>query len=78
MIIERKSLPQAEYIKQDDIGLVLAKGMAVTYKANPKNPIDFFGKWLLNQVQIKKSEENFEKKKENTIQNREKHAYIIK
>ena len=50
MIIERKSLPQAEYIKQDDIGLVLAKGMAVTYKANPKNPIDFFGKWLLNQV----------------------------
>ena len=40
---------EAEYLKQDDIGLVLAKGMAVTYKENPENPVNFFAHWLLNQ-----------------------------
>jgi hypothetical protein len=29
--------------------------MAVTYKAQPQNPIDFFGKWLLNQALIQKN-----------------------
>ena len=36
------------YLKQDEIGLVLSKGLSETYKAKPKNPIDFFAKWLLN------------------------------
>ncbi len=40
--------PDAAYIKRDDIGLVIAKGMAVLYETRPKNPVDFLGKWLLN------------------------------
>lgn len=46
----------AEYLKADDIGLVIAKGMAVTYRAQPKNPIDFFGKWLLNQSLVQRNQ----------------------
>jgi|LauGreDrversion4_2_1035121.scaffolds.fasta_scaffold269827_1 signal recognition particle GTPase len=29
--------------------------MAVLYKTNPKNPVDFLGKWLLNVSQVQKS-----------------------
>jgi hypothetical protein len=36
------------YLKQDDIGLVISKGMAVLYKEHPKNPVDYLAKWLLN------------------------------
>ena len=44
---------EAEYLKSKEVGLVIAKGMAVTYKAQPKNPIDFFAKWLLGEAQNK-------------------------
>ena len=58
----------AEYLKADDIGLVIAKGMAVTYRAQPRNPIDYFGRWLLNQSQVARNqlleEEKALKKKE--------------
>jgi hypothetical protein len=40
--------PDAAYIKRDDLGLVIAKGLAVMYKAQPQNPVDFLAKWLLN------------------------------
>ncbi len=46
----------------DDIGLVIAKGMAVTYKAQPRNPVDFFARWLLNHSQVAKSEQAEEEK----------------
>ena len=39
---------EADYLKSDDLGLVIAKGMAVMYKEDPKNPVDFLAKWLLN------------------------------
>jgi hypothetical protein len=42
---------QAEYIKSDELGRVIAKGMAVLYKTQPQNPVDFLGKWLLNVSQ---------------------------
>jgi len=41
---------------QDHIGLVIAKGLSVVYKEQPKNPVDFFAKWLLQQSSIKKRE----------------------
>jgi hypothetical protein len=41
------SRSEAEYLKSEAVGLVIAKGMAVTFKADPANPIDFFAKWLL-------------------------------
>eukprot|EP00347_Sterkiella_histriomuscorum_P009020 403342835 len=43
-----KEHPDITYLKQDEIGLVLAKALNETYKASPNNPIDFFAKWLLN------------------------------
>lgn len=63
-----QSHPDALYLKQAEIGGVIAKGMAVTFKANPKNPIDFFAKWLLQQSESAKAEmqavENEAKRKE--------------
>ena len=38
---------------QDDIGLVIAKGLSVVYKERPDNAVDFFAKWLLQQADIK-------------------------
>lgn len=38
--------PDAQYIMQDDIGLVIAKGLSVVVKEQPDNAIDFLGKWL--------------------------------
>ena len=40
--------PDAAYIKRDDLGVVIAQGLAVMYKTQPKNPCDFLAKWLLN------------------------------
>jgi hypothetical protein len=31
--------PDIKYLKQDDIGMVLSKGLAETYEVKPKNPI---------------------------------------
>ena len=46
---------EADYLKGDDLGLVIAKGMAVMHKENPKNPVDFLAKWLLNYSQVEKA-----------------------
>lgn len=43
-----KEHPDIAYLKQDEIGLVLSKGLCETYKVKPKNPVEFFAKWLLN------------------------------
>jgi hypothetical protein len=47
-----KEHPEAEYLKSDDLGLVIAKGLAVMYKANPSNPVDYLAKWLLDYASI--------------------------
>lgn len=39
---------QQKYLKQDNIGKVLSKGLAVLYSEKPKFPVDFLAKWLLN------------------------------
>lgn len=41
-------LSDADYIKSQELGEVIAKGMAVMYKQQPKQPVDFLAKWLLN------------------------------
>ena len=46
----------AEYLKSEEVGCVIAKGMAVTYRADPKNPIDFFAKWLLNHARVQRQQ----------------------
>jgi len=50
--IEVKENPDIAYIKRDDIGLVIAKGLAKTYKAQPQDPVDFLAKWLLNHSNV--------------------------
>lgn len=47
--------PDADYLMSDEIGLVIAKGMQVLYKTNPKNPVDFLAKWLLNTSQVQRA-----------------------
>ena len=47
--------PDAAYIKRDDIGLVVSKGLAVLYKTQPSNPVDFLAKWLLNYANVEKT-----------------------
>lgn len=47
--------PDAAYIKQDDLGLVIAKGLAVMYKSQPANPVDFLAKWLLNYSHVQQN-----------------------
>jgi len=41
-------VPDADYLKSEAVGKIIAKGMAVLYKTNPTNPVDYLGKWLLN------------------------------
>jgi len=54
---QKSNSPDADYLMSDDVGLVIAKGMQVLYKSNPKNPVDFLAKWLLNQSQTNRREE---------------------
>jgi len=48
----RKLTPDAEYLKSDELGMVISKGLAVLYRTNPKNPVDFLAKWLLNHASV--------------------------
>jgi len=49
-----KEHPDITYLKADDIGLVLSKGLSETYKVKPRNPVEFFAKWLLNHSKTQK------------------------
>ena len=51
-------LSDADYIKSKELGAVIAKGMAVMYKQQPKQPVDFLAKWLLNYAQVEKQVED--------------------
>lgn len=54
MVSRNIDVSDADYLKSEDLGKVIAKGMAVLYKTNPQNPVDYLGKWLLNQQQIQR------------------------
>ena len=43
-----------KYLMQDDIGVVISKGLSATYETKPKNPIEYFAKWLLNHRKTEK------------------------
>ena len=49
-----KEHPDITYLKQDEIGLVIAKALNETYQRQPNNPIEFFAKWLLNHSKTSK------------------------
>lgn len=44
---EKRLHPDSQYVMQDKIGLVIARGLSIVYKEKPQNPVDFFAKWLL-------------------------------
>jgi hypothetical protein len=55
---DKKEHPDADYLKREDIGSVIAKGLAATFKTQPKNPVDFLAKWLLNHTAVEKTSQN--------------------
>ena len=72
------SRPEAEYLKSQEIGLVIAKGMAVTFQKKPKNPIDFFAKWLLREAQNKSILAEQEEKMIHLKELKDKYNYDMK
>lgn len=48
-------LSDADYLKSKNLGGVIAKGMSAMYDTNPKNPVDFLAKWLLNYSQVERA-----------------------
>ena len=68
----------ADYLKSDELGLVIAKGMAVMYKTNPKNPVDFLAKWLLNYSQVERAAEQKMEAGRMVEDNKLKHAEKLK
>jgi len=67
--------PAADYLKSDEIGLVISKGMAVLYKTNPKNPVDFLAKWLLNYSHVQKAARSQIEREAAVMQSRKFHSH---
>lgn len=50
--------PDVEYLKQDEVGQVISKGLAEVVKVRPPNPVNYLGQWLLAykmNAQVKKT-----------------------
>jgi len=62
-----------KYLKQDNIGVVISRGLTATYETKPKNPIEFFAKWLLNFRETERSAENRTAQNKTVIQLKKDH-----
>ena len=49
-----------DYLSKQDIGVVISQGLAETYKSKPKNPVDFFGKWLLHRNEVEQAKKKID------------------
>jgi hypothetical protein len=67
--------PDAAYIKREDLGGVISKGMAVLYNTKPKNPVDFLAKWLLNYSHVEKVAVSFGEHEETVRELMDKFEY---
>lgn len=47
-----------DYLSKQEIGVIIAQGLAETYRSQPKNPVDFLGKWLLHQTKVQAHKES--------------------
>ena len=54
--------PDISYLKNDAVGGVLVKGLSVLFKEQPKFPVDFLAKWLLNYVETQRVEDQMKAK----------------
>ena len=48
--------PTVGYWKKEEISMVISKGLAQTCKEKPRNPVEFFAKWLLKYNTVQKAE----------------------
>jgi len=49
--------PDIDYLRRQDISLVLSKALAETFKAKPLDPKRYFAKYLLNFAEQRKLED---------------------
>lgn len=61
---EVKENPDISYIKRDDIGVVIAKGLARLYKVQPDDPVEYLANWLLNFSNVKSHSNTMIEKKQ--------------
>lgn len=47
-----------DYLQTDEVGGIVAKGLAALYLDNPKFPIDYLAKWLLTYSKNLKLQQN--------------------
>jgi len=40
--------PDVSFLKDQEISAILTKGLSHLYQTQPKQPIDYLAKWLLN------------------------------
>ena len=52
---------EIQFLKQDRIGKVIAKGLASVYETKPDKPITYFANWLLNFSRNQKEVESIRK-----------------
>ena len=45
--------PSIEYLLRPEIAITVSQALAHTYKNNPNDPVDFFARQLLHQIDIK-------------------------
>lgn len=50
----QKEHPDISYYKQDEISLILSKGLASTVRDQPRNPVEYFATWLLEYDKVQK------------------------
>lgn len=75
---EKKEHPDVTYIKNEDVGIVVAKALAVLYKVKPNNPCDYMARWMLNYAQVQKEKDSQERKNEAIKDLKEKGAQAEK
>ena len=46
--------PDVSYFKKEEISLILSKGLAVTCRDQPRNPIEYFAEWLMQYDKVQK------------------------
>eukprot|EP00117_Sycon_ciliatum_P012722 scpid65277/ scgid13679/ len=47
-----KTSDEMKYLRGQEIGVIISQGLAETYRSQPKNPVDFLGKWLLHHTEV--------------------------
>ena len=75
--VKQEDHPDVEYLKQDEIGLVISKGLGELYVTKPTNPLHYLGNWLLNHAAVLKKEEAEKTRAQRKSELIEKHAQAM-